>query len=65
MKKIIINSLLFIAAGNLFVSCQKDYGNLNSPTVQSFTANASLSDLNNLVTGSESGMRNEYGSLPG
>jgi starch-binding outer membrane protein, SusD/RagB family len=57
MKKIIINSLLFIAAGALFTACQKDYGNLNSPTVQSFTANASVSDLNNLVTGSESGMR--------
>jgi starch-binding outer membrane protein, SusD/RagB family len=57
MKKIIINSLLFIAAGTMFTACQKDYGNLNSPTVQSFTANASVSDLNNLVTGSESGMR--------
>ncbi len=57
MKKIIINSLLFISAGTLFISCQKDYGNLNSPTVESFLSNASASDLNNLVTGSESGMR--------
>lgn len=57
MKKIIIHSLLFISAGNLLVSCQKDYGNLNSPTVQSYTSNASVSDLDNLVTGSESGMR--------
>jgi hypothetical protein len=57
MKKIIINSLLFITAGTLFVSCQKDYGNLNSPTVESFLSNASAADLNNLVTGSESGMR--------
>ena len=61
MKKIIINSLLFISAGNLFISCQKDYGNLNSPTVQSFTSNSSISDLNNLVTGSESGMRTNMG----
>ena len=61
MKKIIINSLLFIAAANLLISCQKDYGNLNSPTVESFTSNASVSDLNNLVTGSESGMRTNMG----
>ena len=57
MKKIILNSLLFISASTLFISCQKDYGNLNSPTVESFLSNASASDLNNLVTGSESGMR--------
>ncbi len=57
MKKIFINSLFFISAGTLFISCQKDYGNLNSPTVESFLSDASASDLNNLVTGSESGMR--------
>jgi starch-binding outer membrane protein, SusD/RagB family len=57
MKKIILNSLLIIGAGMLFVACQKDYGNLNSPTVESFLSNASASDLNNLVTGSESGIR--------
>jgi len=61
MKKIIIHSTFFIALGFLFVSCQKDYGNLNSPTQQSFTSNASESDLNNLVTGSESGMRTNMG----
>jgi hypothetical protein len=58
MKKIIVNSLLIITASILFISCQKDYGNLNSPTVESFLSNSSASDLNNLVTGSESGMRN-------
>ena len=57
MKKIILNSLLVISSSTLFISCQKDYGNLNSPTVESFLANSSASDLNNLVTGSESGMR--------
>ncbi len=57
MKKIILNSLLIISASTLFISCQKDYGNLNSPTVESFLANSSASSLNNLVTGSESGMR--------
>ena len=39
-------------------SCEKDYGNLNNPTVESFLANASQSQLNNLVSGTESGMRN-------
>jgi len=57
MKKIILNSLLVISASTLFISCQKDYGNLNSPTVESFLANSAASSLNNLVTGSESGMR--------
>lgn len=57
MKKIILNSLLIISSSTLFISCQKDYGNLNSPTVESFLSNSSASDLNNLVTGSESGMR--------
>jgi hypothetical protein len=57
MKKIILNSLLVISASTLFISCQKDYGNLNSPTVESFLSNSPASSLNNLVTGSESGMR--------
>jgi starch-binding outer membrane protein, SusD/RagB family len=57
MKKIFINSLLFVSISTVFISCQKDYGNLNSPTVESFLSNAAASDLNNLVTGSESGMR--------
>lgn len=58
MKKIIINSLLIISASTFFIACQKDYGNLNGPSVESFVSNSSASDLNNLVTGSESGMRN-------
>jgi len=58
MKKIILNSLLLISISTLFVSCSKNYGNLNSPTVESFLSNASASDLNNLVTGTESGIRN-------
>lgn len=40
-----------------FSSCRKDYGNLNSPTVEQFLSNASQSQLNNLVSGAESGMR--------
>jgi hypothetical protein len=41
-----------------FSSCKKDYGDLNGATVESFTANASASELNNLVSGTESGLRN-------
>ncbi|RYY60518.1 MAG: RagB/SusD family nutrient uptake outer membrane protein [Chitinophagaceae bacterium] len=40
------------------LSCKKDYGNLNSPTVESVLTNATQSQLNNLVSGTESGMRN-------
>ena len=39
-------------------SCSKDYGNLNNPTVEQFLSNASRSELNNLVSGTESGLRN-------
>ncbi len=51
MKKIIINTLFLISAGYFITSCQKDYGNLNSPTVESFLSNASASDLNILFPG--------------
>ena len=37
-------------------SCKKDYGNLNGPTVES-VSNSTGGDLNNLVSGTESGMR--------
>jgi hypothetical protein len=60
MKK--ISSFQTIAAAITLVvvmsSCKKDFGNLNSPTVESFLDNATESQLNNLVTGTESGMRN-------
>lgn len=60
MKKIISISTgsLFIGMTCLFFSCKKEYGNLNSPTVEEFLKNATQSQLNNLVTGTESGMRN-------
>jgi starch-binding outer membrane protein, SusD/RagB family len=37
--------------------CKKDFGDLNQATVQAFTANATEGELNNLVSGTESGMR--------
>ncbi|QHT65274.1 RagB/SusD family nutrient uptake outer membrane protein [Rhodocytophaga rosea] len=47
-----IASLLFLAA------CEKDYGNLNNATIEDLSKNATKSELNNLVSGTESGMRN-------
>jgi hypothetical protein len=51
----IIAGILIFSAG-----CKKDYGNLNSPTVEQFLANASKSELNNLVSGTLAGMRNLF-----
>jgi len=42
-------------------SCKKEYGNLNSPTIEEFSNNASKDQLNSLVVGALSGMRNEDG----
>jgi len=39
-------------------ACKKDFGDLNEPTVQAFTTNATEAELNNLVSGTESGLRN-------
>jgi hypothetical protein len=50
--------LYFLLALAFLSSCKKDYGNLNNATVEDFLKNASVSDLNNLVSGTESGMRN-------
>jgi starch-binding outer membrane protein, SusD/RagB family len=59
MKKNLIPTLLLLVCTSIvFFSCKKDYGNLNSPTIESFLNNASKNELNNLVSGTESGMRN-------
>ncbi|MBS1747693.1 MAG: RagB/SusD family nutrient uptake outer membrane protein [Bacteroidetes bacterium] len=59
MKKILNIQTLSIATMMLFfVSCKKDYGNLNGPTVEAYQKDATLAELNNLVSGTESGMRN-------
>src|SRR5438045_8698326 len=62
MKKI-INSLivLFIFIVAALSSCKKEYGNLNSPTIEDYSSNASKDQLNSLVVGALSGMRNEDG----
>jgi len=54
-------TIIVAAISIFFCSCKKDYGNLNSPTIEQFLTNASKSDLNNLVSGTESGMRNSLG----
>src|SRR6476619_2125671 len=62
MKKIInyhIALLIFIVVS--LPSCKKEYGNLNSPTIEEFSSNASKDQLNSLVVGALSGMRNEDG----
>lgn len=43
-------------------SCKKEYGNLNSPTVEDYLINASRDQLNGLVTGTLSAMRNNLGT---
>ena len=64
MKKIInyhIALLIFIVAS--LPSCKKEYGNLNSPTIEDYSSNASKDQLNSLVVGALSGMRNERWNL--
>ena len=53
-------SFVFVALPLLFfvTSCKKDFGSLNGPTVEQFSTNADAGELNNLVSGTESGMRN-------
>jgi len=50
--------ILLLAVISLFTACKKDYGDLNHVTVEQITKNASQAELNNLVTGTEAGMRN-------
>ena len=49
---------LFSASLLLFGGCKKDYGDLNGETIEDLTKNATAAQLNNLVTGTEAGMRN-------
>ena len=51
-------SILFSAITLLFTACKKDYGDLNDPTIEALSANATQNQLNDLVSGTESGMRN-------
>jgi hypothetical protein len=57
-RNIKIYIALFSVSLLLLGSCKKDYGDLNGETIQDLTKNASQAQLNNLVSGTESGMRN-------
>jgi hypothetical protein len=53
-----IYGLLMLGCVLSLGACKKDFGDLNEPTVQAFTTNATEAELNNLVSGTESGLRN-------
>ncbi len=57
-KNISIQIAAISLLSTLFFACKKDYGNLNGPTVEAYQSNATIAELNNLVSGTESGMRN-------
>src|SRR5262245_29547197 len=62
MKKYIVkNMVLLMMIAFTFSSCEKDYGNLNSPTAGDVLDNANKDQLNNLVSGAESAMRIDLG----
>jgi starch-binding outer membrane protein, SusD/RagB family len=57
-KNTTIYRLLLLGWALSVCACKKDFGDLNAPTVAAFTANATEAELNNLVSGTESGLRN-------
>jgi starch-binding outer membrane protein, SusD/RagB family len=57
-KNIHLSASLLVCLVTLFGACKKDYGDLNNATVDVFIANATEGELNNLVSGTESGLRN-------
>lgn len=63
MKKIKRISLFIFAVSMLLTitACKKDFGNLNSPTEEDLLKNPNKAQLDNLVTGTESAMRNNIG----
>lgn len=63
MKRIInFNTLLLLLIIVAIPSCKKEYGNLNNPTIEEYIKNASKDQLDGLVTGILSGMRNNEGA---
>ncbi|MES1218352.1 MAG: RagB/SusD family nutrient uptake outer membrane protein [Bacteroidota bacterium] len=63
MKRLINNySLILLITVVSVSSCKKEYGNLNSPTIEDYLKNASKDQLNGLVIGAVSGMRNNEGT---
>ncbi|NII23736.1 RagB/SusD family nutrient uptake outer membrane protein [Pseudoflavitalea sp. X16] len=59
MKKIVILYIVsFFCGVALLTSCKKEIGNLNNPVIEDYLNNATKPQLDNLVIGTESGMRN-------
>jgi len=56
-RSINIYILGLLIAAAVLPACKKEYGNLNSPTVEEYLKNASKDQLNGLVAGALSGMR--------
>lgn len=56
------NIALLLLAAVTITSCKKEYGNLNNPTIEDYLKNASKDQLNGLVIGTLSGMRNNEGT---
>jgi hypothetical protein len=61
MKRLINYIIILFFFIAVLPSCKKEYGNLNSPTIEDYLKNASKDQLNGLVTGALSGMRNNEG----
>lgn len=57
-KKFIYNIYCLLVLAALLPSCKKEIGSLNGSTVEELLDNANKFQLNNVVTGTESGMRN-------
>jgi starch-binding outer membrane protein, SusD/RagB family len=63
MKKSMNVYILVLLAGVVILSsCKKEYGSLNGPTIEAYLENASKDQLDGLVVGSLSGMRNSEGT---
>jgi len=56
-RSINIYILWLLIAAAVLPACKKEYGNLNSPTVEEYLKDASKDQLNGLVAGALSGMR--------
>jgi starch-binding outer membrane protein, SusD/RagB family len=60
---LVLKAALLLAFSFSFTSCEiDDFPDPNQPTIELVTNNATVDDLNNLVVGSESGMRNFLGT---
>ena len=57
-KQFIVTIYCLLAVMAFLASCKKEIGSLNGSTIEDLSANATKFQLNNVVIGTESGMRN-------